>query len=104
MKKIKKSNPKDLSSHRKVKRMEMCTKLDKLQSEDDIIPFVANWKQNFLCKVNDDFISSKVDEICETLMYFLYAGDESGTLLDPNRVYYFNFNVEDDLLWFSFYK
>lgn len=104
MKKINTSNPKDFSSHGKAKRLEMCTMLDNLQSTDDIIPFVTNWKQDFLCKVNDEFISSKVDEICEKLMYFLYAGDESGTIIDLNRVYYFNFNIEDDLLWFSFYK
>lgn len=95
---------KDLSCNGKVKTVETCTRLPEFERERDVRRFVKKWRTGFLGEVKDEFIKSKVDEICDTLVYFLFAGDVSGTLLDPNGVYYFNFNIDGDNLYFAFYK
>ena len=97
-------NPKDFSGDGKNKVFEMHSTLNELKNEQEAENFVEQWKEDFLKTVIDDFIKSKVDEICETLMYFLLANDESGTLMGP--VYFFNFNRvrKNNILWFAFYK
>ncbi len=100
------NNPNDFSGNGKVKVMEMCSTLNELKNEEEVDKFVDKWREDFFKEVKDGFIISKVDEICETLMYFLLANDESGTLMDQNRVYFFNFNRDrrKHILWFTFYK
>ena len=97
-------NPKDFSGNGKNKVFEMHSTLNELKNEQEVEKFVEHWKEDFLKTVKDDFIKSKVDEICKTLMYFLLANDESGTLMGP--VYFFNFNRvrKNNILWFAFYK
>lgn len=101
-----KKNQKDFSGNGKVKVMEMCSKLNELKNEEEVEKFVDKWREDFFKEAKDDFIASKVDEICETLMYFLLANDESGTLMEQNRVYFFNFNRDrrKHILRFAFYK
>lgn len=103
MKKSKK-NPVDLSVIGLVKQMEICTKLDRIETENDIEMFVDKWRTNFLNEVKDSFISSNVDDICDILRYFLYVGDESGTSMDPCERFVYNFNIDKETLWFAFYK
>ena len=97
-------NPNDFSGNGKNKVFEMHSTLNELKNEQEVEIFVEQWKKDFLKTVKDDFIKSKVEEICETLMYFLLVNDESGTLSD--RGYFFNFNRvrKDKILWFAFYK
>ena len=97
-------NPKDFSGDGKNKVFEMNSTLNELKDGKEAENFVEKWKEDFLKTVKDDFIKSKVDEICETLMYFLLANDESGTLM--GSVYFFNFNRvrKNNILWFAFYK
>lgn len=101
-----KKNPNDFSGNGKVKVMEMCSTLNELKNGEEVEKFVDKWRADFFKEVKDGFIISKIDEICETLMYFLLANDESGTLMEPNRVYFFNFNRDrrKHILWFSFDK
>ena len=97
-------NPKDFSGDGKNKVFEMHSTLNELKDGKEAENFVEQWKEDFLKIVKDDFIKSKVDEICKTLMYFLLANDESGTLM--GSVYFFNFNRvrKNNILWFAFYK
>ena len=97
-------NPNDFSGNGKNKVFEMHFTLNELKDGKEAEKFVEQWRKDFLKEVKDDFIKKKVDEICETLMYFLLANDESGTLMGP--VYFFNFNRVrmNNILWFAFYK
>ena len=97
-------NQKDFSGNGKNKVFEMHSTLNELKNEQEIEKFVEQWKEDFLKTVKDDFIKNKVEEIFETLVYFLFANDESGTLSD--RGYFFNFNRDrkNNILWFAFYK
>lgn len=100
-----KKNPQDLSGiSGKVKCMEMCSTLGELRNEKEAEQFVGKWRADFFREVKDGFICSKVDEICETLLYFLLVGDESVTSMDPNGMYLYNFNREKKTLWFAFYN
>ena len=98
-------NQRDFSKIGK-KVFEMHSTLNELKNEQEVENFVEQWRKDFLKKVKDDFIKSKVDKICETLMYFLLVNDESGTMMDKDRTYFFNFNRdrENNILWFAFYK
>ena len=78
--------------------------LAELRNEKEAVQFVDKWRADFFKEVKDGFICSKVEEICETLLYFLLVGDESGTSMDPNGMYFYNFNREKKTLWFAFYK
>ena len=97
-------NPNDFSGDGMNKVFEMHSTLNELKDGKEAEKFVEQWKKDFLKTVKDDFIKNKVEEICETLMFFLLANDESGTL--SNRGYFFNFNRdrENNILWFAFYK
>ena len=97
-------NPRDFSGDGRNKVFEMHSTLNELKDGQEAEMFVEHWKEDFLKTVQDDSIKSKVDEICETLMYFLLVNDESGTLMGP--VYFFNFNRvrKNNILWFAFYK
>lgn len=99
-------NPNDFSGKGKNKVFEMHSTLNELKDGLEAEKFVEHWKEDFLKTVKDDFIKSKVEEIFETLVYFLFANDESGTLMDKDRTYFFNFNRdrENNILWFAFYK
>lgn len=99
-------NPKDFSGDGKNKVFEMHSTLNELKNRQEAGKFVKHWKEDFLKTVKDDFIKSKVDEICETLLYFLLIDDESGTLMDKDKTYFFNFNRvrKNNILWFAFYK
>ena len=103
MKKSKK-NPVDLSVIGLVKQMEICPQLDRIETENDIEMFVDKWRTNFLNEVKDGIISSNVDDICDTLLYFLSVGDISGTSSDPYRGFVYNFNIVKETLWFAIYK
>lgn len=87
-----------------MKKAEICTRLPKFETEKDITLFAQKWRNDFLSEVKDGFITSKIDEICDTLVYFLLSGDESGTLMDNEGTYYFNFSIENENLCFAFYK
>ena len=99
-------NPNDFSGNGKNKVFEMHSTLNELKNEQEIEKFVEQWKEDFLKTVKDDFIKSKVEEIFETLVYFLFVNDESGTLMDKDKTYFFNFNRDrrNNILWFAFYK
>lgn len=99
-------NPKDFSGNGKNKVFEMHSTLNELKDGQEVEKFVEQWKEDFLKTVKDDFIKSKVEEIFETLVYFLFVNDESGTLMDKDRTYFFNFNRDrkNNILWFAFYK
>ena len=104
-----KKNPKDLSGiSGKVKCMEMCSTLGELRNEKEAEQFVDKWRADFFKEVKDGFICSKVDEICETLLYFLLVGDESGTSMDPNGMYLYNYNnpivITQSVFVFLFFK
>ena len=101
---IMRKNPKDFSGNGKNKVFEMHSTLNELKNEQEVEKFVEQWKEDFLKTVKDDFIKHKVDEICETLMYFLLANDESGTLSGPDHLFNFNRARKDNILWFAFYK
>lgn len=102
---MKNKNPKDFSGDGTKKIMEMSSELSELKA-NEVEEYVCKWKVDFLNEVKDDFIKSKVDDICQTLEYFLFVNDESGTCMDPNEGYFFNFNrVRDkNIIWFSFYS
>ena len=99
-------NPKDFSGDGKNKVFEMHSILNELKDGQEVEMFVEHWKEDFLKTVKDDFIKSKVEEIFETLVYFLFVNDESGTLMDKDKTYFFNFNRDrkNNILWFAFYK
>lgn len=82
----------------------MCKRLPEFKTETEIMLFVGKWRTDFIGEVKDGFIKSKVDEICETLVYFLFSGDVSGTLMDKDNDYYFNFNIDKGNLCFAFYN
>ena len=98
-------NQRDFSKIGK-KVFEMHSTLNELKNEQEVENFVEQWKKDFLKTVKDDFIKNKVEEICKTLMYFLLVNDESGTMMDKDRTYFFNFNRDrkNNILWFAFYK
>lgn len=101
-----KKNPKDFSDIG-VKQCEMCFKIGELKTEEDADKMLDRFRSDLANATKDVFILDKTEEIIETLMFFLYQGDVSGTSCDPNRVYFYNFNIEDDdndTVWFSFYK
>jgi bisphosphoglycerate-independent phosphoglycerate mutase (AlkP superfamily) len=102
-----KKSPEDLSGiSGKVKVMEMCSTLNELKNEEEVEKFVDKWRADYLKEAKDGFITSKVDEISKTLMYFLLINDENRTLTDKNRVYFINFNRDrrKHILWFALYK
>ena len=108
-----KKNPKDLSGiSGKVKCMEMCSTLGELRNEKEAEQFVDKWRADFFKEVKDGFICSKVDDsmmlqnnlfliAVNEVVHFL---DESGTSMDPNGMYLYNFNREKKTLWFAFYN
>lgn len=98
--------PKDLSDIG-VKQCEMCFKIGELKTEEDVNKMLDRFRSDLANATKDVFILDKTEEIIETLVFFLNQGDVSGTSCDPNRVYFYNFNIEDndnDTVWFSFYK
>ena len=99
-----KKNPKDFSDIG-VKQCEMCFKIGELKTKEDADKMLDRFRSDLANATKDVFILEKTEEIIETLVFFLYRGDVSGTSMDPNHIYFYNFNIEDnDTVWFSFYK
>ena len=92
--------------------MQMCSTLGELKKDGKLTDvkeakqFVDKWREDFLKEAKDDFIASKVDDICHMLMWFLLIDDDDRTLTDNNRTYVFNFNSDrkNHILCFSFCK